>query len=108
MTTRPDVPPELTRGYVTADLAPVPGEARVEPEDFVVDEVPLYEPSGEGEHLYLKIEKRGIPTHEAVRRLSVNIPTGFPPSRASRPSPSGGLHSIRRFARRRSKSREEK
>ena len=48
---RPAVPPELTRGYLTADLPPIPGEARVEPEDFVVEEVPLYEASGEGEHL---------------------------------------------------------
>ena len=46
---RPDVPPELARAYVTADLDPLPGEARVEPEDFVVEEVPLYEPSGEGD-----------------------------------------------------------
>lgn len=70
---RPPVPPELRRGYVTADLEPVPGEARVEPEDFEVEEVPLYEPSGEGEHLYLRIRKRGITTDEAVRRLSKRL-----------------------------------
>jgi tRNA pseudouridine13 synthase len=70
---RPDVPPELARAYVTADLDPLPGEARVEPEDFVVEEVPLYEPSGEGEHLYLTIRKQGIATGEAVRRLASRL-----------------------------------
>jgi tRNA pseudouridine13 synthase len=64
------IPPELVRGYLTADLAPLTGRVRAQPEDFRVEEVPLYEPSGEGEHLYLRIEKRGIPTHEAVRRIS--------------------------------------
>ncbi len=36
------------------------GAIKRRPEDFLVDEIPLYEPSGEGEHLYLGIEKRGI------------------------------------------------
>jgi tRNA pseudouridine13 synthase len=70
---RPPVPPELQRGHVTGDLPPVPGEARTRPEDFEVDEVPLYEPCGEGEHLYLKIRKRGITTDEALRRLSKRL-----------------------------------
>ena len=64
------VPEELSRRYLTAELPPIEGVVRAEPEDFVVDEVPLYAPSGEGEHRYLWVEKRGIPTHEAVRRLS--------------------------------------
>lgn len=67
---RPPVPPELRRGYLTEDVAPVPGEVRAAPEDFEVEELPLYEPSGEGEHLYLWIEKRGIATDEAVRRIA--------------------------------------
>jgi tRNA pseudouridine13 synthase len=40
-------------------------------EDFVVDEVLAYEASGEGEHLFLRIEKRGLTTDEAVRRLGL-------------------------------------
>jgi len=67
---RPPVPPELARGYLTADAPPVPGEVRQDVADFVVEEVPLYAPSGEGEHLYVTIEKEGISTHEAVRRLA--------------------------------------
>lgn len=34
--------------------------------DFVVDEIPLYEWSGEGEHLILKLRKRNITTWEMV------------------------------------------
>jgi tRNA pseudouridine13 synthase len=37
------------------------------PEDFVVDEIPLYRPSGEGEHTFLRIEKR-LRNSEGVRR----------------------------------------
>jgi tRNA pseudouridine13 synthase len=64
------IPPELERKYRTAEVSPLSGEARVVPEDFLVEEVPLYEPAGEGEHLYVTIEKRGIPTFEAIRRLA--------------------------------------
>ncbi len=36
---------------------------------FVVDEVPAYLPSGQGEHLYLHIKKQGISTPEVWQRL---------------------------------------
>lgn len=70
MSARPPVPEVLRRGYLTPDVAPVVCELRATPEDFRVDEVPLYEPAGEGEHVYLRVEKRGISTAEAVRRIS--------------------------------------
>jgi tRNA pseudouridine13 synthase len=37
---------------------------------FVVEEVPAYVPSGEGEHTYLWIEKTDLTTFEAVRRIA--------------------------------------
>jgi len=37
------------------------------PEDFVVDEIPLYRPSGEGEHTFVRVEKR-LRNSEEVRR----------------------------------------
>ncbi|MEO7032433.1 MAG: tRNA pseudouridine(13) synthase TruD [Polyangiaceae bacterium] len=37
------------------------------PEDFVVDEVPLYPQSGTGEHLYVRIEKRSYTTPAMLR-----------------------------------------
>jgi len=56
--------------FLTAGLPGIGGRIKVEPEDFIVEEVPLYEPSGEGTHLYLLIEKSGIPTFEAIQRLA--------------------------------------
>lgn len=43
---------------------------RSEPEDFLVEEVPLYEPSGEGGHTFVWIEKRLRTTEEAARLLA--------------------------------------
>jgi tRNA pseudouridine13 synthase len=39
------------------------------PEDFVVREIPAYEPTGEGEHLFVTFSKRDVTTPEAVRRI---------------------------------------
>ena len=44
---------------------------------FAVEELPLYEACGEGEHLYLTIEKRDIDTPELLRRLGAAL--GLPP-----------------------------
>lgn len=43
---------------------------RVTPEDFRVDEIDAFAASGEGEHLLLTIEKRGITSAEAMRRVA--------------------------------------
>lgn len=40
------------------------------PEDFVVDEIPLFAPSGEGGHTFVRIEKRGRTTEEVARLLA--------------------------------------
>jgi tRNA pseudouridine13 synthase len=52
--------------YITQTIPGVGGELRCCPEDFLVEEVPQYEPTGQGEHRYLFIEKRGLPTLEAT------------------------------------------
>lgn len=43
---------------------------RVAPEDFFVEELPGFEPSGSGEHLLLTIEKRGMNTAFAAKRIA--------------------------------------
>lgn len=43
---------------------------RATPEDFLVEELPGFEPSGAGEHLLLTIEKRGMNTAFAAKRLA--------------------------------------
>ena len=41
-----------------------------QPEDFVVDEIPLYPPRGDGAHTFVRIEKRGLTTEQAARFLA--------------------------------------
>ena len=53
-----------------AAWAPLTGQIGDEPEDFVVDEVPLYAPAGEGEHLYIHVEKRRLNTEDIVKRIA--------------------------------------
>lgn len=56
--------------FVTADVPGTGGRLRLRIEDFQVDEIPLYAPSGSGEHLYVTIEKRGLSTMDAADRLA--------------------------------------
>jgi tRNA pseudouridine13 synthase len=63
--------------YLTSDIPGTGGVIRRYPEDFFVQEIPLYEPSGEGPHTYLLIEKRGISTFEAIHRIASAMGTHF-------------------------------
>jgi tRNA pseudouridine13 synthase len=45
------------------------GRIRDAPEDFRVEELPLYQPEGSGSHAYAFIEKRGLTTRELVLAL---------------------------------------
>jgi len=56
--------------YLTADLPGVGGTLKEQPEDFVVEEIPAYEPSGAGEHLFLWLEKRDIAGEDLLRHLA--------------------------------------
>jgi len=47
-----------------------PGRIRERPEDFVVDEIPAYAPSGEGEHVFVRFTKTGVTTFDAVRAIA--------------------------------------
>ena len=61
---------EVRGAYLTGAVPGCGGCGREAPEDFVVEEIPLAPPGGAGDHLYLWVEKRGLPTLEAVRRLA--------------------------------------
>ena len=56
--------------YLTADLPGTGGVLRTTDDDFFVDEEPAYLPSGTGEHVFVKIEKRGMTTAHAVERIA--------------------------------------
>jgi tRNA pseudouridine13 synthase len=60
----------------TLDLPAVGGAIGPELEDFVVDEIPAYAPSGSGEHWYVRIKKRGVNTRDMA--LAVARATGIP------------------------------
>jgi len=60
----------LNLPYLTGDIPGTGGAIKQSPEDFLVEERPLYEPEGSGEHLYLWIEKRGVSTFDVVRKLA--------------------------------------
>lgn len=56
--------------YLTALIPGTGGTIKESSEDFLVEEIPLYPPCGEGEHLYLLVEKQGITTHELLHQLT--------------------------------------
>lgn len=58
--------PALDAPYLTADIPPIGGRLKERIEDFVVEEIPLYRPSGAGEHIYLFIEKHNMSTSQLV------------------------------------------
>jgi tRNA pseudouridine13 synthase len=60
----------LETGYVTDTALRTGGEFKNVPEDFEVEEIPAYEPCGEGEHLYLWIEKRDVSAEALQGHLS--------------------------------------
>ena len=59
--------------WLTEELPGTGGQYKTTPEDFQVDEIPLYAPCGSGEHLYLWIEKAGISTRGVVDQLQKEL-----------------------------------
>ncbi len=67
--------PEMTElprneSYLTEPVPGTGGSLRTENDDFRVEEIPLKPPEGLGDHLYLRLEKSGVPTLEAVRAVA--------------------------------------
>lgn len=56
--------------YWTTDLPGIGGALKCREEDFVVDELPAYPPSGSGDHVFVKLEKRDLNTSFAVGMLA--------------------------------------
>ncbi len=55
---------------LTATIPGTGGVIKTRPEDFFVEEQPLYPAAGMGDHTYVLIEKRGLGTREAIDRLA--------------------------------------
>jgi tRNA pseudouridine13 synthase len=63
---------------LTADLPGIGGQIKTEPEDFEVEEIPAYEPSGAGDFLFLWIEKRDMGAEYFQRQIAQRL--HIPPS----------------------------
>jgi len=63
----------LVLPYSTADMPGVGGIIKRDADDFIVEELPLYEPAGEGTHTYFQIEKRGLSTLAAIERIARDL-----------------------------------
>jgi len=55
------------------DAPSIGGRMRVAPDDFRVEEIPAYLPTGDGEHLYVTFEKRDRTTQEAVQAIAAAL-----------------------------------
>lgn len=66
---------DLTAGSFRTPWAAPLGRARLKsvPEDFVVEEVLGFEPDGEGEHLWLWVEKRGLNTEQVIAAVAAEL-----------------------------------
>jgi len=56
--------------YLTRDIPGIGGTSKNRAEDFFVQEVPAYEPSGEGEHVFCEIQKVGLTTFDAINQIA--------------------------------------
>lgn len=56
--------------FAAPAIAPIACVFKETVTDFEVHEVPAYLPTGEGEHLYVHFEKRGLDTDRAVRSIA--------------------------------------
>lgn len=63
-------PPFAALPYLTPDVPPISGAIKRRYEDFVVEEIPAYEPCGSGDHVFFTIEKTGLATMRAVNDIA--------------------------------------
>jgi len=56
--------------YINEQVPGIGGKIKTCWRDFIVEEIPLYEFSGSGSHLYIQVEKRGRTTMDAVVEIA--------------------------------------
>jgi tRNA pseudouridine13 synthase len=60
----------LSVPYITGDILGIGGRIRAKPEDFIVEEVSIFEPKGVGSHLFASITKKGVTTRKVQEKLA--------------------------------------
>src|SRR5436190_19343055 len=63
----------LTPPLLTPALPGVGGRIKAAPEDFEVEEIPAYEPSGQGDHLFLWVQKRDMGAEYFARQVAKRL-----------------------------------
>jgi tRNA pseudouridine13 synthase len=60
----------LSYPCITDHLPGIGGTIKAEPAHFVVEEIPLYHPGGEGEHIYVRLTREGWTTRDLTKKLA--------------------------------------
>lgn len=60
---------ELPWPLITGDLPGIGGQIKVEPAHFMVEEIPMYQPAGQGQHVYVCLRREGWTTRALQERL---------------------------------------
>ena len=68
MTEPPEI--DLSLPYISEGLEGIGGMIKQQPEHFVVEEIPSYNPSGHGDHLYVNITKKNLNTRDVQLQLA--------------------------------------
>lgn len=63
----------ISSRYITAEFPPIGGVLRSRPEDFLVEEIPLFQPCGEGEHVYIMVEKQDLSTFDLIDLIAAHF-----------------------------------
>lgn len=66
----PPLEPVVFLPFITPELPGVGGQLKAEPAHFIVEELPLYEASGSGPHLYLSLTREGWTTRRVADALA--------------------------------------
>ena len=75
---------QLPYDNLRGDSPGVGGVLKDEPADFEVEEIPAYQPIGEGEHLFLWIEKRDTSHEQMTWHIARSL--GIPQSEIGSPA----------------------
>jgi tRNA pseudouridine13 synthase len=59
--------------HLTTDIPPVSAAIKRRYEDFMVEEIPAYQPCGDGDHCYFTIEKTGLATMRALHDIAQRL-----------------------------------
>ena len=62
--------PSMDLPFASQGAPGINGRIKQEPEHFVVQEIPLYLPEGQGEHVYLTLRRKGITTRNLQKDLA--------------------------------------